>query len=171
MRIALVIKPCSTDTGIGKYVFELIHALANLGHEVIPVYPILPFPGWFSRLVRMWFGWDVEVFFQHYPVLARYPKADIYHLTSQNLGILLLIRKPPGLTVVTVHDVIPWMLRNDPDLRVYRHILDRIFDRMALCGVHRADRIITVSHFTTLSFIEATHLSHRRLTEVMQGIR
>ena len=51
---------------------------------------------------------------------------DVTHLTSQTLGILLLTQRLPRPVVVTVHDILPYMLRNDPELSVYRNKAHRL---------------------------------------------
>ena len=103
------------------------------------------------RVVQRLFGWDLAAFFNNYPIWARYPQADIYHVTSQNLATLMLLRRPPGVTVVTVHDIIPWLVRNDPELRAYEHRLAEWFDHLALAGLRRADGLLTDSTFTQMS--------------------
>lgn len=151
MRVALIAKPGHEDTGVGRYTSQLRAALEALGHEVVTVHPAVPLPAVLVRMVRRLLGWDLEAFFHNYPVWARYPKADIYHLTSQNLATLLLLRRPPGRTVVTVHDIIPWLVRNDAELRVYDHRLAQWFDRLALAGLRRADGLLADSEFTRVS--------------------
>ena len=151
MRIALIARPGHENTGIGRYTGQLRAALEALGHDVLVVNPIVPLPGVLMRVVQRLFGWDLAAFFNNYPIWARYPQADIYHVTSQNLATLMLLRRPPGLTVVTVHDIIPWLVRNDPELRVYEHRLAEWFDRLALAGLRRADGLLTDSAFTQMS--------------------
>ena len=107
MRIALIAKPGHENTGVGRYTSQLRAALEVLGHEVVVLHPAIPLPEGLVRVVRRRLGWDLEAFFDTYPVWVRYPKADVYHVTSQNLATLLLLRRPPGPTVVTVHDIIP----------------------------------------------------------------
>jgi hypothetical protein len=129
----------------------LCAALETLGHEVLVVHPTIPLPGVLVRLVRRLLGWDLATFFNNYPLWARYPRADVYHLTSQNLATLMLFRPPPGPAVITVHDVIPWLLREDPELRAYDHRPAEWFDRLALVGLRRADELIAVSRYTQAS--------------------
>lgn len=148
MRIALITKPGHADSGVGRYTAQLQMALEALGHEVVVVHPTVPLPEVLARAVRRLLGWDLAAFFNNYPVWARYPRADIYHISSQNLATLLLLRRPPGKTVVTVHDIIPWLLRDDPALRVYDHRIAEWFDRLALAGLRRADGLIADSAFT-----------------------
>lgn len=151
MRIALIAKRGHEDTGVGRYAGQLRAALEALGHEVLIVHPIVPLPQMLVRVIRRLLGWDLVAFFNTYPVWARYPQADVYHITSQNLATLLLLRRPPGPTVITVHDIIPWLVRNDPELRIHDHWLAEWFDRVALAGLRRADGLIADSEFTRRS--------------------
>ena len=151
MRIALITKPGHEDTGVGRYAQQLGKALESLGHETIIVYPTVPLPSFLVRLVWQLLGWDLIEFFNNYPIWARYPHADIYHITSQNLATLMLLRRPPGKTVITIHDIIPWLVRNDPTLRVYNHHWAELFDKLALAGLRQAEGLIADSTFTYAS--------------------
>ena len=155
MRIALIVKPGYENTGVGRYTAELGTALKALGHEVVVVYPVTPLPKKLVCAVQRLLGWDLEAFFNTYPVWIRYPNADIYHITSQNLATLLLLRRPPGVTIITVHDIIPWLVRDDPVLRIYDHRLAEWFDRLALVGLGRADGVLADSVFTEGSLRQA----------------
>lgn len=148
MQIALIAKPGHANTGVGRYVVELERELQALGHGVTVLYPVVPLPQWLVQAIRHWLGWDLEAFFQNYPVYIRYVPADIYHITSQNLATLLLIRRPPGKTVVTVHDLIPWMTRHDPELQPYAHSITKLFDLLSIQALRRADHLLVISNFT-----------------------
>ena len=170
MRIALIAKPGREHSGIGRYTAHLREALEAQGHEVLIVHPVLPLPEALLRLVRRLTGWDVAAFLDNYPLLARYPPADIYHLAGQNLATLLLWRRPPGPTVVTVHDIIPWLLRDDPELRVYGHRLEARFDRLALAGLRRADGLMADSEFTRQSLGRAGVVVAEKVAVVRLGV-
>ena len=148
MKVALIAKPGHLDTGVGRYTAQLQSALESSGIQVILVHPINPLPAGLQRLLKRWLRIDVQNFFDNYPIWARYPPADIYHLTSQNLATLMFFRHPPGKTVITVHDLIPWLTRMDPELRVYRTAIEAGFDRLALLGLQRSDAILADSQFT-----------------------
>lgn len=151
MRIALIAKAGHENTGVGRYTRQLGNALQTLGNEVVIVHPIIPLPGWLVKAVHRILGWDLGEFFNNYPVWVRYPQADIYHITSQNLATLMLFRRPPGKTVITVHDIIPWLVRDDQALRIYDHRLAEWFDRLALAGLRKANGLVAVSTFTQAS--------------------
>ena len=145
MHIVLIAKPGHENTGVGRYSRELANALVASGHKVTITHPLVPLPGVLIKFVKRLLGLDLGAFFHNYPIWARYPQADLYHLTSQNLATLMFFHPPPGKSVVTVQDVISWQVRNDPELRVYRHKLEAFFDRLAMKGLNRVDGILFVS--------------------------
>lgn len=155
MRIALIAKPGNADSGVGRYTLSLAEAMRREGHEVVLVAPSVPLPYALVRLLRRWPGWDIEAFFHNYALRAHYPSADIYHITSQNLATLMALCPPPGLTVITVHDIIPWLVRNDPELRSYPRRWHELFDRVAMWGLRRADHLIVDSSFSANSLAAA----------------
>ncbi|PDV99082.1 glycosyltransferase family 4 protein [Candidatus Chloroploca asiatica] len=168
--IALIAKPGGPQTGVGRYVQMLQHGLEAEGlrvSRVAPIAPPLPSMVYFA-LRRL--GADVRTFLMNYPVWADYPSADVYHLTSQNLATLLLFRRPPGRVIVTVHDIIPYMLRNNPQLSTYRTFADRLFDWLAMRGLHRADHLVADSHYTKQTLIEHLGLAPERISVVHLGI-
>jgi hypothetical protein len=154
VRISLISKPGHLDTGVGKYVVQLERTLVSLGHHVIVVVPFVPIPEFLIQWLKRWPGIDIEAFLYNYPLWARYPKADIYHFTSQNLATLLIFCPPPGKCIVTVHDLIPWLVKDDHKLRIYRHTIEKFFDRLAIMGMKKANGWIADSEFTGQTLIK-----------------
>lgn len=148
MKIALIAKPGHADSGVGRYVDRLAPAIEAAGHEVVIVYPIVPLPAWFTIAIYKILHWDLKSFFLTYPIWISYPNADVYHFTSQNLATLMILRPPRGRTVITVHDIIPWQVRKDPELNLYRNWIYELFDRLALWGIKRCHKIISDSDYT-----------------------
>jgi glycosyltransferase involved in cell wall biosynthesis len=169
-RVALIAKPGGPNTGVGRYVHMLHEGLRELGIDAVrvaPSVPPLPQTG-YSLLKRL--RLDARTFLNNYPVWAEYPRADVYHLTSQNLATLLLFRRPPGRVVVTVHDIIPYMLRNDPKLCTYRSAADRLFDRLAMAGLKRADGLIADSEYTRRCVVEHLRITPEKIDVIYLGI-
>ena len=170
MRISLLAKPEATHTGIGRYAEMLAQGLPALGGVVTRHAPILPpLPGAAYRGLRG-LGLDLAAFLTTYPLWARWPPAEIHHLASQNLAAALWLRRPRGRVVVTVHDIIPFLVRDQPALSSYRTAADRAFDRLALGGLRRAAALICVSHYTRQSLVDQLGLDPARLTVVYLGI-
>ncbi len=170
MRIAFIAKPGHENTGVGRYTYQLRAAMEGLGHEVLVIHPAVPFPGWLVRTVRRLFGWDLQAFFETYPVWARYPPADIYHITSQNLATLLVFRQPACPTIVTVHDIIPLITRRNKEISSYKHVIDALFDRIAMRGLARAVGWIAVSEFTKQTLVDELGYRPERIIVVHEGI-
>jgi glycosyltransferase involved in cell wall biosynthesis len=166
----MVSKPGGARTGIGRYVQMLDHSLCAMGGNITRVTPRVPtLPAASYSFIRN-HGIDLHTFLTHYPIRARYPEAEIFHLTSQNLATLLLFQKPKGKVVVTVHDIIPYMVRHDLQMRTYHHRVDQLFDRIALAGLKRADHLIAVSQYTKQCVVEHLGISPEKITVVYPGI-
>lgn len=169
-RVALIAKPEGASTGVGRYVHMLHQTLCEAGVDAVRIAPTIPpLPNAGYTLLRK-FGMDLRTFLTNYPVWARYPKADIYHFTSQNLACLLLFCHPKGKIVVTVHDIIPYMLRNVPHLCTYRTAADRLFDRLAMVGLKRADVLVADSQYTKQCIIEHLGIAPDKIEVVYLGI-
>jgi glycosyltransferase involved in cell wall biosynthesis len=121
---------------------------------------------WLGRAL----GYDFGGFVRSYPLRADTRSGYVTHLTSQTLATLLLTQRLPRPVVVTVHDILPYLLQNDPELRVYRHRIDRVVDSCAMRGLRRADRLITDSAYTKQTLVQTLHLSPERIDVVHLGV-
>lgn len=168
--VALVAKPGGARTGVGRYVAMLEQGLRGADVAVQRIAPsVPPLPAACYRGAQR-LGLDIRTFLLNFPIWASYPRADVYHLTSQNLASLLLFRRPPGTVVVTVHDIIPYMLRHDRQLCAYRTAADRLFDRIAMAGLRRADLLIADSHYSKACVVEQLGIAPERIEVVYLGI-
>jgi glycosyltransferase involved in cell wall biosynthesis len=167
--VQLVSKPGSPATGIGRYRVELERGLRGVGADVrdAPLRSVVPAS--VARVVRRT-GYDLEAFGRSYPLRADLADGYITHLTSQSLATLLLFQRLPRPVVVTVHDILPYLLRDDPELSVYRHRVDRLMDDLAMRGLRRADRLIADSHYTKLTVVETLGVPPERIDVVHLGV-
>ena len=127
-----------------------------------------PLPNFSYRALSL-IGRDLRAFLTNYPLWSRYPEADTYHLTSQTLASLLLLRRPAGKVVVTVHDIFPYMFRDDPQLRS-PYGTDHLYHRLAMAGLKRADHLIAVSQYTRQCVTERLGIAPEKITVVYSGI-
>jgi glycosyltransferase involved in cell wall biosynthesis len=167
-RIQLVNKSTSPRTGIGRYAHELERGLRDRGINLrlAPLRsPALPIVSFGRRL-----GYDPEAFFRSYPLRADVLPGYTTHLTTQTLGVLLLLQRLPRPVIVTVHDILPYLFRHDPELRIYRHSADRLMDLLAMRGLTRADHLIADSHFTKFTIVNALGLSPERVDVTYLGV-
>jgi hypothetical protein len=168
MRVALILKPGAQQTGIGRYASELAQELSQLGHEVIMVYPIVPLPAILTNWVHHRLGWDLHAFFNNYPIWVHYPKSiDIYHLSSQNLATLMFFCPPPGKTIISIMDIIPYLFRNNPNINVYQNLPTKLFDWVAMQGLKRASFLISISEHTRKNVIETLGIAPEKIQTIL----
>lgn len=167
MRVALVTKPDQRMTGLLRYALSLRDGLRAQGVDVGVVHPTPP-PAWMVRAGRA-LGLDAAAFLGSYPLSVRLDGAEICHLASQTLATLLLNRRRPPV-VVTVHDLIPHLVGDDPQLTPYRHPVERLFDRLALKGLRRAAAIVAISEFTKGTIVQMTSYPADRIHVVYRAV-
>lgn len=169
IRIQLVNKSTSPKTGIGRYAHELERGLREQGIDLHSAALRSPMPAALASLGRR-FGYDPETFFRSYPLRADVLPGYVTHLTTQTLGVLLLLQRLPRPVIVTVHDILPYLLRHDPELCVYRHVADRLMDALAMRGLKRAEHLIADSQFTKFTVSSALGLPQDRIDVVYLGV-
>lgn len=145
-------------TGIGRY-WRMLHAgLCEAGLDAVQATPVLPqLPKAVHQVLRL-LGRDLQAFLTNYPLWCWYPEADVYHLGQQALAALLLVRRPRGKVVVTVHDIFPHILQNDP------------WFKLAVLGLQRADHLIASSHYTKRTLVDYLGFPQDTITVVHLGI-
>lgn len=168
MRVQLIARPTSSPTGTGRYTQNLYHGLQVAGVDAQLTTPT-PLPDWLQRATsRMHL--DARTFFASYPLRAQLNTADVYHLTSQTLATLLLFQRFKQPVIVTVLDILPYLLRDDPQLNTLRHPADAFFYRLALLGLRRADAWIAISEYTQRTLVETLHLPAEKIHIVYPAI-
>jgi glycosyltransferase involved in cell wall biosynthesis len=114
-------------------------------------------------------GLDAAAFFSSYPLSVRVDRGSICHLASQTLATLLLFQQLP-CTVVTVHDIIPYLVRGDKALSTYRNAAERAFDRIAVRALRRASALIAISDFTRSCLTDALGIAPERIHVVYRAV-
>jgi glycosyltransferase involved in cell wall biosynthesis len=154
-RVAFVTKARAGNSGTGRYAASLASALSTGGLDIRFVEADADLPGkpiW-AGLKRL--GVDLSTFLTSYPVTLTEPAADVVHLTTQTMGTLLLSHRFRVPVVATVLDIIPFLLRHDRALTTLAHPVDRLFYRIALLGLRRAQRLIAISEYTRQTLVTA----------------
>jgi glycosyltransferase involved in cell wall biosynthesis len=114
-------------------------------------------------------GVDVAAFFRTYPFFWPHIEADLIHLTHRS-QTTLLTRKPSIPVVVTVHDIIHYQHRDDPDMHIYRHGPHRWMDAVAIQAMRRADALIASSEYTRQALIDVVKVAPERVHRVYLGV-
>lgn len=129
-------------SGLARYDAALFHHLGECEDMDValeaPISPPLPGAGLLSRMLHL----DVQRFLGTYPLRPLRGSADLFHLTYQSLASMLW-RLPRQPVVVTVHDIFPYLYRDDPGLSTYAHLPHRVADAFATHQLGRATALIT----------------------------
>jgi glycosyltransferase involved in cell wall biosynthesis len=168
ISVTLITKPSKQATGLSRYEDSLVQGLGETQQVKVNVAKPVSFSQRVAKLVS-WTGVDLVSFFNSYPVRADLDPADIYHLTSQGLATLAVFQKIRP-AIVTVHDIIPYIVKSDPRLNTFRHPFDAWFYRLSIAGIRRADAIIAISEYTKKTLIDHLGLSADRITVVPRAV-
>ena len=170
MRVGMIVKPETVISGTSRYTNGIYQGLLEAGVDVHLTYPDpAPLPGPALGVLKN-LGMDLETFFAGCPIHVKLDPADLYHIPSQTMATLLMFQRFPAPVVVTVLDIIPYLVRGDPVLDTSRHIIERSFYRLALAGLKRADALIAISHFTKSSLVEALGIPEERIHMVYPAL-
>ncbi|HYO87535.1 MAG TPA: glycosyltransferase family 1 protein [Candidatus Limnocylindrales bacterium] len=168
LRVQIVTKPGSGRTGTGRYTAELCRGLAAEGIDVQTAAPVPPL-GSLSPLVKR-MGIDLPTFFASYPVRAPLAHDRLIHIPTQTMATLLRFSRTKQPTVVTVLDIIPYLVRKNLALNTFRHRLDECFYRGALSSLKQASAIIAISEYTKSTLIETLGLPANRISVTPLGV-
>ncbi len=170
LTVCLVAREEAGGSGVRRYVDRLD---AGLGPRGVNVVRLETTPrGALSRVLdaARHVGADLNTFLSRYPVRLAWPPADVYHLTGHTYAAALVVSPPPGPTIVTVHDIGPFLFRDSPGLSGYGHRIHRWFDSEAIHALANVDQILSVSEWTRRTLIESAGLPEERITVTPLGV-
>jgi glycosyltransferase involved in cell wall biosynthesis len=170
MKVQLLIRQYPQMIGLARYVSALQAGLNQIGAEYSCVEPVLPLPVRLGdRLLRRR-GYDLKTFFTNYPVAARLEKEAVKHLTTQLMGSLLSFKPEMRRVVITVADIVPYLVRNDRQQSTFSHRFDRFFDDLAMHNLKKADRLITISSYTKEMLVRHLDCDPEKIRVVLLGL-
>ena len=171
MKIQLVVRPYKQMIGLARYAQSLCQALVHAGIDYSLAAPTCPRPVMAAHRLLAPLGLDVRTFFSTYPLSAAPLDSDaLTHLTAQQMAMLLWTKPHMHPAIVTVCDIVPFLVRDDHTQSTFRHPLDRWFDAMAMWGLKRADALISISHFTKETIVETLACSPEKISVVPLGV-
>lgn len=169
MNINLVVKPTKQIFGISRYSNNLEFHLKRIGIDVRVINSSIPNvlkP--ISKLLRP-AGFDLDSFFETYPINIDNSSDSIYHLTNETLASVLNFRKiKPCL--VTVHGIYGYVFRNSSTLSIYPHLPEKYLDSLSVRGLKFADEIIVVSNFLKNILMEYVGIPHEKINVVYESV-
>ena len=170
MQLEFVAKQYKQLNGQGRYVQSLRQSMTDIGVDYVTHYPNVPmYLRTFTKPFRL-FGYDLAEFFKSFPISAALRRNSIKHLTTQEMGTLLFFGRSLQNTVITVHDIIPYLSNQSTEQKTYRHGVERLFDKLALLGLKRASAIIAISEHTKQTLIEHLGIPATKIQVVPNGM-
>jgi len=171
MKVQLVVRSYHQMIGLARYTLSLCEALESTGIQFTLAEPTYPwFVRWAHRMLQPR-GLDVRTFFTTYPLSATpLDSQALTHLTAQQMATLLWFKPRLRPAVITVHDIVPFLVRNDEEQSTFRHPMDSWFDQLAMSGLKKADRLITVSEFTKKTILETLSYPSDSIRVIYEGV-
>lgn len=170
MEIQLVVREYQKKFGLARYTATILQALEEAGTCYSLAAPNYPLPVKAAHSMLAPFGFDVRRFFTTYPISASLKGSALKHLTTQQMATLLWTNANIHPVVVTVHDIVPYLVRHDREQSTFRHPFDVWFDRLAMTGLKRADRIVAISQHTKKTLVEALGCPPDMIEVVLYGV-
>ncbi|MBV9120749.1 MAG: glycosyltransferase family 4 protein [Chloroflexi bacterium] len=169
LRVAVVARREPGVTGTSRYAATLLRELPEAGVAAELACPEDPLVNALNGPGKH-IGIDLERFFGQYP--RRFPRrdVDVYHLATQTLATLLLRPHLDRPVVVTVHDIIPYLLRADTQFAAYGHAAHRAMDWLAMRGLTHADAIAADSDWTRDTLLRELSVPEHRVRTVRLGV-
>ncbi len=146
--IRLIVSGNTSHTGIGLYAEQLIKYIPAQVLHTASSFPKTPFC-------------DFHTLFTKSPLVFSFPKNCIIHCTDQQLAFPLLYQK--RTSVVTVHDLIPLALHDDPFLR-------RLFYKLIFQGIRAATHILADSAWTKKDIMHYLRIPEKKISVVPLGV-
>jgi glycosyltransferase involved in cell wall biosynthesis len=170
MKLQLLVRQYPQMIGLARYVSALQVSLPEIGIEYSCVEPAYPFPVKLGDRLLRGRGYDVKTFFTNYPVAARLEKEAVKHLTTQLMGSLLSFKPGMRRVVITVHDIVPYLMRDNRQQSTFSHRFDRFFDDLAMHNLCKADVLITVSTHTKQLLVKHLGCAPQKIRVIMEGV-
>lgn len=168
MRIQLIAEQDDQMTGLRRYTdtmmnyFRVQNIDATLTYTRAPVPPLLKLAGRAT-------GKDFIRFLRHFPVRQKLGDADLYHFAAENLASALMFQRIKP-SIVTVHGLLTYLLRDDPELRVYNHGIEARMDALSVKGLAKADVLIAVSKYLQDQLVNVIGIPAARIFVVPEAV-
>src|SRR4030042_1489411 len=140
--------------GLSWYADSLQKYLTRMGIDFVITQPDYPLPIRAAHSLLQHLGYDLKTFLTTYPISAHLQKRTIKHFTAQQMASLLSFQRELCPVIITIHDIIPFMMRDDPEQKNYHTLYDRWADSLAMNNIKRANIIITDSEYTRRTLSE-----------------
>lgn len=172
VKIQLVARSYQQMIGLARYTTSLCEAMDELhiAYSLARLRQPALIKAAHSTLKPL--GYDVESFFNTYPLsLSSLNGAALTHMMAQQMATLLWLKPNLHPAVITVHDIVPFLVRSDKSQTTFRHPFDSLFDQLAMSGLKRAEALIADSAFTRQTLVSALNCDADKIFVVPLGVR
>jgi glycosyltransferase involved in cell wall biosynthesis len=170
LKVELLVSRYKRMIGLARYAVSLQKYLSKAGVDYRVVEPAFP---WIlraaDRLSRP-LGYDIKEFANTFPLSAPFSRGTLKHFTTQMMAMVFSFQRDLKPVIVTVHDIVPYLVRDDPGQNVYNHSYDRMIDALAMHNLPRADCLIAVSAYTKKILVEKLGCSAGKVQVVLNGL-
>jgi glycosyltransferase involved in cell wall biosynthesis len=145
-------------SGVGNYECELYDRLSN--YENLSIDPIT-IPSCSLPIIGKYVSFILKMRRSIKDIAHKY---DIIHLPAQFQAACLIDNNIDAKTVVTAHDIIPYVA---PE---FANILTQKFSSVVINGIEQADHIISISNHTKSDIIDNTDISEQNVSVIYPSI-
>lgn len=170
MKIDLFVSHYERMIGLARYTASIQKYLSRTGIDYQSVEPAYPLMILAAHTLLKPFGFGVKDFFNIFPISAQFRQGSIKHFSHQMMASMLSFHKNLGTVIITVHDIVPYMMRDDPTQNVYRRFYDRWIDHKAMNNLRKANGLIAISGFTKKMLVEHLGCSEEKIHVVLYGL-
>ncbi|MBN2148903.1 MAG: glycosyltransferase family 4 protein [Anaerolineales bacterium] len=170
MSVQLLIRQYPRMIGLARYTVSLLKYLTRLDVPYTCVEPAYPWSARAADAFGKVLGKDLNTFLTTYPVAAPLDTVAVKHFTTQQMASLFSFKPGVNKVVVTVHDIIPYLMRDDPVHNDLPQFYDRWMDQTAMHNLRRADRLIAISGYTKKMLVEKLDCSPEKIRVILYGL-
>jgi glycosyltransferase involved in cell wall biosynthesis len=170
LQIELLVSRYKRMIGLARYTASLKKYLSRIGVEYKQVEPDYPLLLRAAHTALRPLGYDVKEFFNIYPVSAGLHQNTVKHFTHQLMGSMLATHRDLSPVIITVHDIVPYLMRDDPEQCEYHHFYDRWVDNRAMHSLRRADFLISISEYTKKMLVEHLGCAADKIQVILYGL-
>jgi glycosyltransferase involved in cell wall biosynthesis len=170
MQIELLVGRYDRMMGLAWYAASLQKYLSRLRVDCHVTQPDFPLPIRFGHALLKPRGYDLKAFFTLYPVSASLKKDTLKHFTTQQMASLFSFKKDIHPVIITVHDIIPYLMRDNPTQSDYLRRIDRWVDGLAMHNIRRADCVIAVSDYSRRMLINQLGVDGGKIRVILHGL-
>jgi len=169
-KIQILVREYPSKYGLSRYTGSICRALSQNGLEYELLFPHHPSIVNQTHKLTSSFGYNLNRFFTTYLISASFDCNSLKHLTTQQMACLLWRYPRLKPTIVTVHDIIPHLVKHDKSQNTFRHPFDYLFDTLAMTALCRAGQIISISESTRKALITHLKIDPHKVQTILYGV-